>query len=145
MLGIKDLLDEDPFFLGKADRQRVAVASVLTLNPKIIILDEPTTGLSPGETTSLMETAADLNRAGTTLIVISHDMWVITKFCERTVLLSDGQVVLDGPTRSVFSKGDLLQKSHIRVPQVVELSERLFNQTYLTPDEFVEKVKLTNA
>jgi energy-coupling factor transporter ATP-binding protein EcfA2 len=145
LLGIGGLLDEDPFFLGKADRERVAVASVLTLNPKIIILDEPTTGLSPGETTSLMELARDLNRAGTTLIVISHDMWVITKFCERTILLSNGEIVLDGPTRSVFSEGDLLQKNHIRVPQVVELSERLFNQTYLTPEEFVEKVKLRDA
>jgi energy-coupling factor transporter ATP-binding protein EcfA2 len=145
LLGIASLLDEDPFFLGKADRQRVAVASVLTLNPKIIILDEPTTGLSPGETTSLMELARDLNRAGTTLIVISHDMWVITKYCERTILLSNGEIVLDGATRSVFSKSDLLQKNHIRVPQVVELSQRLFNQTYLTPEEFVDKVKLRDA
>jgi energy-coupling factor transport system ATP-binding protein len=145
LLGIQDLLDEDPFFLGKADRQRVAVASVLTLNPKVVILDEPTTGLSPGETNSLMELARDLNRAGTTLIVISHDMWVITKFCERTILISNGQIVLDGPTRSVFSKGDVLQNSHIRIPQVVELSERLFAQTYLTPEEFVEKVKLRDA
>jgi energy-coupling factor transporter ATP-binding protein EcfA2 len=145
LLGIKGLLDEDPFFLGKADRERVAVASVLTLYPKIVILDEPTTGLSPGETTSIMELARDLNRAGTTLIVISHDMWVITKFCERTILLSNGEIVLDGPTRSVFSKSDILRNSHIRVPQVVELSERLFNQTYLTPEEFVERVKLRDA
>jgi energy-coupling factor transporter ATP-binding protein EcfA2 len=145
LLGIDGLLDEDPFFLGKADRERVAVGSVLTLYPKIVILDEPTTGLSPGETTSIMELAHDLNRAGTTLVVISHDMWVITKFCERTILLSNGEIVLDGPTRSVFSKGDILRNSHIRVPQVVELSERLFNQTYLTPEEFVEKVKLRDA
>jgi energy-coupling factor transporter ATP-binding protein EcfA2 len=145
LLGINGLLDEDPFFLGKADRERVAVASVLTLHPKIVILDEPTTGLSPGETTSLMELAHDLNRAGTTLIVISHDMWVITKFCERTILLSNGEIVLDGPTRSVFSKADILRNSHIRVPQVVELSESLFNHTYLTPEEFVEKVKLRDA
>jgi energy-coupling factor transport system ATP-binding protein len=145
LLGIESLLDEDPFFLGKADRQRVAVASVLTLNPKIVILDEPTTGLSPGETMSIMELASDLNRAGTTLIVISHDMWVITKFCERTILLSNGEIVLDGPTRSVFSKIDLLQSNHIRVPQVVELSQRLFNQTYLTPEEFIEKVRLKDA
>jgi energy-coupling factor transporter ATP-binding protein EcfA2 len=145
LLGIASLLDEDPFFLGKADRQRVAVASVLTLHPKIVILDEPTTGLSPGETTSLMELARELNRTGTTLVVISHDMWVITKYCERTILLSNGEIVLDGPTRSVFSKSDVLQKNHIRVPQVVELSEKLFNRTYLTPEEFVEKVKLRDA
>jgi energy-coupling factor transport system ATP-binding protein len=145
LLGIKNLLDEDPFFLGKADRQRVAVASVLTLNPKIVILDEPTTGLSPGETMSIMELARDLNRTGTTLIVISHDMWVITKFCERTILLSDGNIVLDGPTRPVFSKVDLLRDNHIRVPQVVELSQKLFNRTYLTPEEFVEKVRLRDA
>ena len=141
LLGIEGLLNEDPFFLGKADRQRVAVASVLTLNPRIIILDEPTTGLSPGETTSLMELARDLNLQGATLIVISHDMWVITKFCERTVLLKDGETVLDGPTRRVFGNLDILENNDIKAPQTVELSQKLFGLTYLTPEEFVGSVK----
>jgi energy-coupling factor transporter ATP-binding protein EcfA2 len=141
MVGLKGLLDEDPFFLSKAERQRTAVASILALNPKIIILDEPTTGLSPGETTALMDTVRELNKAGTTIITITHDMWVVAKYCSRIVLMSDGRVVLDGPTREVFSNISELEKYDIEVPQVVRLSNKLFGQTFLTVDEFVENVK----
>jgi energy-coupling factor transport system ATP-binding protein len=141
MVGLKGLLDEDPFFLSKAERQRTAVASILALNPKIIILDEPTTGLSPGETTALMDTVRELNKAGTTIITITHDMWVVAKYCSRVVLMSDGRVVLDGPTREVFSNISELEKYDIEVPQVVRLSNKLFGQTFLTVDEFVENVK----
>lgn len=140
LLGIENILDEDPFFLSKADRQRVAVGSVLTLNPKIVILDEPTTGLSPGETSALMDLARELNTAGTTLIVISHDMWVIAKYCPRTVLIGEGEILLDGPTREVFSNEEVLSKNFIQPPQVVELSKRLFGTAYLTVEEFVQNV-----
>ncbi|MEM2023168.1 MAG: energy-coupling factor transporter ATPase [Candidatus Caldarchaeum sp.] len=137
MLGISGLLDEDPFFLPKADRQRVAVASVLALNPRIIILDEPTTGLSPGETTALMDLVAQLSKEGTTIITITHDMWVVAKYCHRTVLMSEGRIIMDGPTRRVFSQIDFLEKYDIEVPTVVKLSNKLFGQTYLTVDEFL--------
>jgi len=142
MVGLKDLLDEDPFFLSKAERQRTAVASILALNPRVIILDEPTTGLSPGETTALMETVNKLNRAGTTIITITHDMWVVTKYCSRVVLMADGKIVMDGPTRQIFSNIKELEKYDIEVPQVVKLSNKLFGQTFLTVDEFVENVKI---
>ncbi|MCS6769243.1 MAG: energy-coupling factor ABC transporter ATP-binding protein [Candidatus Caldarchaeum sp.] len=141
MLGVSKLLDEDPFFLTKADRQRIAVASILALNPRIIILDEPTTGLSPGETTALMDTVVKLNKLGTTIITITHDMWVVARYCDRVVLMADGKIVVDGPTRTVFSDIEFLEKYDIEVPTVVKLSRKLVGETYLTVEEFLEHVE----
>jgi energy-coupling factor transporter ATP-binding protein EcfA2 len=143
MVGLSELLDEDPFFLPKAHRQRVAVASVLALNPKVVILDEPSTGLSPGETRALMDLARELNRKGTTFIIITHEMWVVAEYCNRVVLMSDGNVVLDAPTRKAFSMGDFIRKYEIEPPAVTEISRRLLGTTYLTVREFVESVKVS--
>jgi len=143
MVGLSALLDEDPFFLPKAHRQRVAVASVLALNPKVVILDEPSTGLSPGETRALMDLARELNRKGTTFIIITHEMWVVAEYCNRVVLMSDGNVVLDAPTRKAFSMGDFIRKYEIEPPAVTEISRRLLGTTYLTVREFVESVEVS--
>jgi len=143
MVGLSALLDEDPFFLLKAHRQRVAVASVLALNPKVVILDEPSTGLSPGETRALMDLARELNRKGTTFIIITHEMWVVAEYCNRVVLMSDGNVVLDAPTRKAFSMGDFIRKYEIEPPAVTEISRRLLGTTYLTVREFVESVEVS--
>ena len=143
MVGLSALLDEDPFFLPKAHRQRVAVASVLALNPKVVILDEPSTGLSPGETRALMDLARELNRRGTTFIIITHEMWVVAEYCNRVVLMSDGNLVLDAPTRKAFSMGDFIRKYEIEPPAVTEISRRLLGTTYLTVREFVESVEVS--
>jgi cobalt transport protein ATP-binding subunit len=143
MVGLSELLDEDPFFLPKAHRQRVAVASVLALNPKVVILDEPSTGLSPGETRALMDLARELNRKGTTFIIITHEMWVVAEYCNRVVLMSNGNVVLDAPTRKAFSMGDFIRKYEIEPPAVTEISRKLLGTTYLTVREFVESVEVS--
>jgi energy-coupling factor transport system ATP-binding protein len=143
MVGLSELLDEDPFFLPKAHRQRVAVASVLALNPKVVILDEPSTGLSPGETRALMDLARELNRRGTTFIIITHEMWVVAEYCNKVVLMSDGNVVLDALTRKAFSMGDFIRKYEIEPPAVTEISRRLLGTTYLTVREFVESVEVS--
>ncbi|MCS7117814.1 MAG: energy-coupling factor transporter ATPase [Thaumarchaeota archaeon] len=142
MTGISHLLNEDPFFLQKGERQRVAVASILALNPRIIILDEPTTGLSPGETRALMNTVLNLNRGGTTVITITHEMWVVAEYCTRTVMMADGRVVLDAPTREAFSSRETLIAHDIFPPETCELSRRVAGLTLLTPKEFVEHVEV---
>ncbi|MCS6787719.1 MAG: energy-coupling factor ABC transporter ATP-binding protein, partial [Aigarchaeota archaeon] len=142
MMGITRLLNEDPFFLQKGERQRVAVASILALNPRVVILDEPTTGLSPGETRALMNTVLNLNRAGTTVITITHEMWVVAEYCTRTVMMADGRIVLDAPTRVAFSNAELLAQHDIFPPETCELSRRVAGVTLLTPREFLEHVEV---
>jgi len=141
-LGIENLANEDPFFLSKANRERVAVGAVLTLKPEIVILDEPTTGLSPGEVKKMMELAKSLNEQGKTIVAITHDMWVVAQYCKRVLVLHNGELQLDGPTQNVFSQIDLLKKFYVEPPQVCRFSQAKFGETFLTIEELMKHVTL---
>jgi len=143
LVGIEHLLNEDPFFLNKADRQRVAVASVLTMYPKILLLDEPTTGLTPGETRDLMDLIMKLNKElGMTVIAITHDMNVVARYCTRVVLMREGRIIVDTDTRSLFTKLDLLRENYIEPPQIIEYSVRALGVPYLTVEELVKSIEV---
>jgi len=114
-----------PFALTKGERQRVAVASVLAVQPHVLILDEPTTGLDYGQQRRTMEMLKRLNGQGHTIIIITHSMWVAAEYAERTIAIKDGQVLLDGPTRLVFQEEGLLAEASLRIPSLVQLSNRL--------------------
>jgi energy-coupling factor transporter ATP-binding protein EcfA2 len=130
-----DLAEEDPFSLTKGQRQRLAVASVLALAPQVIILDEPTTGLDYREQRDLMDLVRGLHRQGHTIILVTHTMWVAAAYAQRLVLLLDGKVVLDGPTREVLAQEEVLSGCRLKPPAVVQLSRRL-GFVALTPEEF---------
>jgi energy-coupling factor transporter ATP-binding protein EcfA2 len=102
-VGMAGREDDDPFALTKGDRQRTALASVLAMEPEIIILDEPTTGLDSEEVRSVMGLLLDLNRKGKTIIIITHSMPLVAEYVPRTVIMRDGAVVSDGPTRDVMA------------------------------------------
>jgi energy-coupling factor transport system ATP-binding protein len=125
---------EDPFALTKSGRQRVAVASVLAAQPEILILDEPTTGLDYAEQRSMMDMVRQLNENGSTIIFVTHHMWVVAEYAKRVFVMKDGKVILEGTTRQVFSHGAELRDAFLRPPHFVEFSSRL-GYTFLTPDE----------
>lgn len=141
MLNIEHLLDEDPFFLNRANRQRVAVGSITTLDPPIIILDEPTTGLAPGETRHIMELVSEMREKGKTIIVISHDLWIIAEYCDRVIALKDGELLLDGGPHKVFSQREILARSNLQPPQISQFSQEKFSKTVLTVKEFMNKLE----
>lgn len=140
-LKIEHLLEEDPFFLNRANRQRVAVASITTLNPDIIILDEPTTGLAPGETEKIMELVSELQQRGKTIIVISHDLWIIAEYCDRVVALKDGEILLDGNTRNIFNQEEILKTTNLQPPQISQFSQQYFGKTVLSVEELVNSLE----
>lgn len=116
---------EDPFSLAKGERQRVAVASVLAARPSVIILDEPTTGLDYREQRAMMDLVKRLNEAGHTIIIVTHTMWVIAEYARRVVVMKDGDIWLDGPTREVLGKEEGLKEASLRPPGIVALGNRL--------------------
>jgi energy-coupling factor transport system ATP-binding protein len=132
--------DEDPFSLTKGERQRVAVASILAVRPNVLIFDEPTTGLDERESRSMMALIDDLNARGHTIIVVTHAMWLTAEFAHRVIVMQEGRVLLDAPTRSVFSQEDALREAAIVPPQVVRLSRRL-GATALSVRELVEALR----
>ncbi len=128
--------EEDPFTLTKSGRQRVAVAAVLASNPDVLILDEPTTGLDYSEQRSMMNMVRRLNENGSTIIFITHHMWVVAEYAKRAFVMKDGDIILKGTTREVFSQGDVLRDAFLRPPHFVEFSYRL-GYTFLTPEEMI--------
>ncbi len=128
--------DLDPFVLTKGGRQRVAVASTLATKPEIIILDEPTTGLDHRELTGMMALIQRLNRAGHTILIITHAMSVAAEYARRILLMRDGRIVRDGPAREVFADEAALLDLGLTPPPVVQVANRL-GVPALTLDELV--------
>lgn len=135
-VGLEGQEEEDPFTLTKSGRQRVAVASILASNPDVLILDEPTTGLDYSEQRSMMNMVRRLNENGSTIIFITHHMWVVAEYAKRAFVMKEGDIILEGTTREVFSQGDALRDAFLRPPHFVEFSHRL-GYTFLTPEEMI--------
>ena len=116
---------EAPFSLSRGQRQKIALASVVVMEPEVIVLDEPTSGLDYRECMTVMETVSEMAERGSAVIMVCHDMEVVSDFAERLVVMAQGRILGRGPTRQVFGEGDLMREASIAPPQVTELSERL--------------------
>ena len=121
-MNLKKFGDKHPHTLSRGERQRVAIASILILQPDILILDEPTTGLDWAHITQFLDLILNLNANGKTIILISHDMRVIAEYCRRVIVMNEGNIILDDETRNVFSKLELLKKAQLKPPPISELT-----------------------
>jgi len=124
-VGLAGAGDLDPFVLTKGGRQRVAVASTLATKPEVIILDEPTTGLDHRELLGMMALIQHLNRAGHTILIITHAMGVAATYARRVILMRNGRIVRDGPTREIFGDEPGLFDLGLTPPPVVQVGNRL--------------------
>lgn len=124
-LEIQHLLDQNPFFLSKGEKQRVAVAAVMAMRPQVLVLDEPTTGQDLRRSQEILDLCCKLNETGTTIIMITHDMKLAARYADRVVVMKDGTVLADGPVREIFAKSDTLRASYLKPPQITRLGERL--------------------
>ena len=114
-----------PFSLSRGQRQMVALASVVVLEPQVVVLDEPTSGLDYRECMTVMETVREMAERGCAVIMVCHDMEVVSDFAERLVVMADGCILDAGPTAEVFADEGLMRRARVRPPQVIELSELL--------------------
>ena len=114
-----------PYELSKGQRQRLALASVLAVRSEVIVLDEPTTGQDYRESRQIMKMITDLNQSGHTIIFITHDMSLVAEFAQRVIVLCQGEVLIDGPVREVFTKPQLLARSFLELPPVIRLAQNL--------------------
>jgi energy-coupling factor transporter ATP-binding protein EcfA2 len=134
--------EEMPFQLSRGQRQRLAVASVLAMEPSILIVDEPTTGQDWKESMTLMELVKGLNDKGHTCIVTTHNMNLVSLFARRVVVMWRGEILLDGPTQDVFREVKQLAQAGIKPPEVYELTRALMPGIKLdkpiTPDDLAE-------
>ena len=118
-------LDESPFSLSRGQRQMVALASVVVLDPEVVLLDEPTSGLDYRECMTVMETVREMAERGCAVIMVCHDMEVVSDFAERLVVMASGRILARGVADQVFADKELMQAAYVEPPQIVALSAEL--------------------
>lgn len=130
--------DRYPFSLGRGQRQKLAVASVLAMEPRIVIVDEPTTGLDWQGGEAMMEVMAELHRAGRTVVIITHDMNIVAEYAQRVVVMANGKIVADGEPADVFVQESALREAFLRPPQAFRIARQ-------RPDLFGSALTVTEA
>lgn len=115
----------EPFLLNRGTRQLLALASIIVMEPPVVVLDEPTTGLDFRECAKVMDVISELNENGTTVVMVCHDMEVVADYATRVIAMTAGAVVADGPTFQVLRNRDVLERTHLLPPQIVDVSMRL--------------------
>ena len=141
--------DEAPFSLSRGQRQRLALASIIAVEPKVMILDEPTTGLDYKECMEIMSAVKELNKNGTTVIMVCHDMELVLDFARRMIVLANGKIEADGKTLEIMRSKKILQKANLLPPQIIQIALELeekfpgrFNfENVRTADELAAKIQ----
>ena len=121
-----DHLEKSPFELSGGQKRRVAIAGVIAMEPKVLILDEPTAGLDPEGVESILGNIREYHQAhNATVILVSHSMEEVARSVDRLVTVNDGKIPFQGPPREVFRHGDELEKMGLGVPQLTRVFHRL--------------------
>jgi cobalt/nickel transport system ATP-binding protein len=114
LLEIEDLLDRPPYRLSGGEKRKVALASVLAVNPRAVLLDEPTAGLDPRSQVALVRLLRDLHRGGKTVVAATNDLELLPRLASRAVVLDEGHALAaDGPVREVLADRDLLLRTNL--------------------------------
>jgi energy-coupling factor transporter ATP-binding protein EcfA2 len=144
--GISRLKDKPPYELSGGQQQRAAIASVLAMQPKVMILDEPTSFLDPKSALEILEVISDLNKKlGITIILVEHRLDIVSKHANRVIVMDNGRIVLDGTPKDVY--GEHARLIGIGLPRVTALFNLLqrdgirFAETPTTVDEAVDVLR----
>jgi energy-coupling factor transport system ATP-binding protein len=124
-VGLQGYEQYNPYDLDYGKMKLLTVASVLAMKPQVLILDEPTTGQDHAGRRLLSSLSKKLNREGFTVVIITHDMRFVAETVNRVVLVSNGEILMDGSTREVLNAFDVLKKAAIKPPQIVQLASEL--------------------
>lgn len=136
MVGIdKTMFETSPLDLSGGQKRRVAIAGILAINPKILVLDEPTAGLDPKGAKEMIDLFISLNKQyGKTVIIVSHDNEMVYNYADETVLMANGKVIYHGDTLKLFNDETLIQEHHLLEPQLVSFKNELKKQGFKVDD-----------
>ena len=122
--------------LSYGQKKRVTIASILVLEPKIILLDEPTAGQDLYHYTQIMDFLAELNRSGTTVVLITHDMHLMLEYTPRAIVFHDGQVIADTSAAEVLNSPEIVETAHLKETSLYHLAK---NCGIASPEEFTRR------
>lgn len=127
LLRIEELRDKNPYELSGGQGQKVALASIIAMDPEIMVIDEPTSQLDPKGTEEIFEIIDILKKEGKTIILVEHKLELIAEYAEKVMVLDEGEMILSGNTEDVLKNKILLEKE-IGIPQYVALAYRLMDE-----------------
>lgn len=139
---MEDMLNTEVFDLGKGQKQRLALASVLALRPRILIIDEPTTGQDPEMAEGIFNIIRKLNEAGTTVLMITHNMEQAAKFAHRAVVIREGKLTFDGSMNDLISNEKLVKENYLEIPETTKIARQFKDNG--VPEWLVEFEDLRN-
>jgi energy-coupling factor transporter ATP-binding protein EcfA2 len=120
---IPHLAKRSPRVLSGGQKQRVAIAAAMAIDPALLVLDEATSELDALMVSKIFELCRRLNREhGTTILIVSHELELLARYCDRLLLLHTGRLLLDAPPRDAFARADLFAEAGVRLPQATEVA-----------------------
>jgi cobalt transport protein ATP-binding subunit len=124
-VGISPLLERPIHHLSYGQKKRLSIAGVLAMEPEVLVLDEPTASLDPMGEKRIMRILLELNRAGMTVVMATHDVDLVPLYARQVCLLRGGRVAVQGGLRDVFSDHDLIERCHMRLPRISYLFDMM--------------------
>ena len=135
----ESMLERSPLDLSGGQKRRVAIAGILAMDPKILVLDEPTAGLDPQGAKSMMQLFMDLNRKmNKTVLIVTHDMEHVLNYCDNVVVVDQGKILRQTSVKDFFRKTDLLKELNILPPSVIRTRELLNENGFHISDEIMD-------
>ncbi len=145
----EEVLEKSPFNLSGGQMRRVAIAGILSMEPEILILDEPTVGLDPQGQREMMDLFKAIHeKTGQTIILVTHDMNVVSEYCNRVIVMKKARKVFDGSPRDLFNSPGLIEDFNLDAPQYMKIMRKIneklgtkLNETVLSLSEIVSELK----
>ena len=135
-LDFEELKERSPFELSGGQKRRVAIAGVIAMKPKVLILDEPTAGLDPQGRDDILDEIRKLyEKENITIILVSHSMEDIARLVNRTIVMHKGKIAIDGTTREVFSRSEELEKMGLGIPQITKFMKRFKEKGHIIRED----------
>jgi energy-coupling factor transport system ATP-binding protein len=136
--------ERSPFHLSGGEKRKIAIAGILAIDPKILVLDEPSAGLDPASKSLLLELVSSFANAGKTIIIVSHDMDEIAKICTNVVIMKKSKAIFVGPTDEAFSNPDLIAQAGLDVPALSYIGDKLRANGFNLPRKIFTASELAN-
>lgn len=143
-----DILDKSPFDLSGGQKRRVAIASIIAMEPRVLVLDEPCAGLDPRGREVILKLILDYQRRmGNTVILVSHSMEDVAKICSKVIVMNEGRLAMFGSVDEVYSHADELKSMGLNVPEITDIFLKLnksgvpCNTNIYTVEQGVEEYK----
>lgn len=142
--GLDDVIEEHPYRVSFPIRKLVGIASIVTMQPSILVLDEPSTGQDHQTTHIINDLMRRLREDGTTVVCVSHDMPLLADVVERVVVMRSTRIIADASPRQVFADEDLMRQTNLQAPQITEIALEtvvpLGGPVALTPEELADDI-----